>query len=76
MPEENDDVIKVSVSATQKVNLGNYEAADVYVGLNNIPTGATEEEIEAALETSELAFNYVRTVISERVAEIRRKTGQ
>lgn len=75
MTEEN-DVIKVSVSATQKVNLGNYESADIFVALSNIRTGATEEEIEAALETGELAFKYVKVVISDRVAKLRMNAGQ
>lgn len=61
-----DDPIKVSVSATQKVNLGNYESAEIFTALSNIPTGATEEQIEAALETGELAFNYVKTIITRR----------
>jgi hypothetical protein len=75
MSEEN-DVIKVSVSVSQKVNLGNYESADVFTALSNIPTGATEEQIEAALETGELVFNYVKAVISSRVEEIRRNIGR
>lgn len=72
MAEQNDDPIKVSVSAEQTVNLGNCESAKVFFSLSNIPHGATEEQIEAALETSEPAFNYVRQVISEKVAAIRR----
>lgn len=67
-----DDPIKVSVSAEQTVNLGNYESAKIFFSLSNIPHGATEEQIEAALETGEVAFNYVRTVISERVETMRR----
>lgn len=71
-----DDPIKVSVTASQTVNLGDYNSAKVDFSLSNIPTGATEKDIEAALETGELAFKYVKTVISEKAAEVRRNVGR
>ena len=71
-----DDPIKVSVSASQKVNLGNYESADVFFSLSNIPSGAAEEQIEAALETAELAFNSVKEVVRGKIAAIRKNVGR
>ena len=71
-----DDPIKVSVSASQKVNLGNYESADVFFSLSNIPSGATEKQIEAALETAELTFNYVKEVVRGKAATIRKNVGR
>lgn len=74
MNEEN-DIIKISVSATQKVNLGNYESADVFVALSNLDSGVSEDEMMMALETGELAFGCVKAFIRDRVAEIRRNAG-
>lgn len=68
---EPDNIIKVSVSATQKINLGNYESADVFFSLSNIPSGATEEQIEAALETGEMAFKYVKNEVGKQAGIVR-----
>lgn len=66
-----DDPIKVSVSAEQTVNLGNYESAKVFFSLSNIPSGATEEQIEAALETGELIFKYVKNEVGKQAGIVR-----
>ncbi len=70
---EPNDIIKASVSATQKVNVGNYESVDVFFALSNVPVGATDEDLAAAMATSELVFTHVRAKVAEKVAEIRRK---
>ncbi len=71
-----DDPIKVSVSATQKVNVGSYESVDVFFALSNIPVGATDEDLAAAMATSELAFTHVKAKVIQEVASIRRKMEQ
>lgn len=50
----------VSVSASMKVNLGNYESADIFLSVTNIAAGTTPEQIDAALETGKLAYDRIR----------------
>lgn len=41
-----------SVSVSMRLNLGNYQHADVYAALKDVPFSATPEEIENAVETT------------------------
>lgn len=54
------DEIKLSMSVDFKVNLGNYESASVFVCLSGVPVGATEEDIEYAMDTAGLAWDVIR----------------
>lgn len=54
------DEIKLSMSVDFKVNLGNYESASVFVCLSGVPIGATEEDIEYAMDTAGLAWEVIR----------------
>lgn len=54
------DEIKLSMSVDFKVNLGNYESASVLVCLSGVPVGATEEDIEYAMDTAGLAWEVIR----------------
>ena len=61
----------LSVSYTRKVNLGNYESADVFFAVSAIPVGASDEEIASALVTGELAYEQVKRAVAMRASEIR-----
>ncbi len=52
--------LHLSISYARKVNLGNYESADVFFAVTNIPVGASESEIAEALETGNAAFEQIR----------------
>lgn len=71
MTEHSD--IRVTLSLSRKVNLGNYESADVFMSLNNVSIGASEEEVEAALETGKIVFDVLRTEINAKAAVLRNR---
>jgi len=51
---------RVGVSISQKVNLGNYESAEVFLSLTNLRPGTSAEEIAEALEIGQLAYKRIR----------------
>ena len=65
------DGIRVSVSISRKINLGNYESADAFVSLSNIPVGATQEEIEEALATGRLVWDALKPELVAKARELR-----
>lgn len=66
-----DEGMTLSVSYTRKINLGNYESADVFFAVSGIPVGATGDEIADALVTGELAYEQVKAAVAARAQEIR-----
>ncbi len=66
----------ITVSASMKVNLGNYESADAYVGISGLPASATEEQIEELLATGKVAWSMVTKHLQERVQEMRSRRFQ
>lgn len=71
MRYEDDGRGRIAVTMSQRVNLGNYESADVSICLSGIPTGATEAQIEDMLDTSHLAYKSIRARLGAKVRELR-----
>jgi len=69
MNEQNDG-LRVSVSVSRKVNLGNYQSADVFFAISGIEIGASAAELAAAVETGEIAFGVVDAEIQKKVRGI------
>lgn len=67
MPDE----MTVTLSVSRKVNLGNYESADVFMSINNVPLGARAEDIEAALVTGKITFDLLKVAVTDRARELR-----
>ena len=65
------DGIRVSISLSRKVNLGNYESADAFISLSDVPVGATEEEIEDALDTGRLVWERMKPRLTAQARELR-----
>lgn len=63
--------IKISMSVSRKVNLGNYESADAFLSLSDVPVGATAEEINAAIVTSKIVFDALKDEIVAKTAAMR-----
>lgn len=71
-----DGVPKIAVALGRKINLGNYESADVNIRLSQIPMGATEETIAEMLDTANLAFSMIRQELNKRVKAAKEKTNE
>ena len=65
------DGIRVSITLSQKVNLGNYESADAFISLSDVPVGTTEEEIEDALDTGRLVWERMKPRLIAQARELR-----
>ena len=65
------DGIRVSVSISRKVYLGNYESAEAFVSLSNVPVGAGQDEIDEALNTGKLVWEALKPRLIAATRELR-----
>ena len=63
--------IKISMSVSRKVNLGNYESGDVFLALSDVPVDATQEQVEAAVQTSKIVWDVLRAEINRKAVALR-----
>ncbi len=61
----------VSVSCSMKLNLGNYESAEVFLSVAGIAADSTPDQIDAALATGKLAYDRIRERVRAEVAALR-----
>lgn len=66
---------RICVTMGQRVNLGNYESADVSICLSGIPLGASEELVAEMLATAKIAYRQIGERIKNEVREIRTGKG-
>lgn len=65
----------ITVSLARKVNLGNYESADVFISINGITHETTEEDMNALLDgPGAVAFSCIRKRLNEKINELRANT--
>jgi len=62
---------KVAVSLSRKINLGGYESVDLFFSVSDLAVGATEAEIQEALETGEAAFQLLKRKVADKMREAR-----
>lgn len=64
--------LTATVSVAQKVNLGNYESADVFISVSGINEVTTSEDVAALLDgAGEVAYAHLKVRLAKRVAELR-----
>ena len=67
---EQDDV-RVAVSISRKINLGDYESVDIFMSVSGLEVGVTGQEIEEALATGQQAFTLLSKRIRARMDQVR-----
>lgn len=68
--------LATSVSITRKVNLGNYESADVFMSISGITAETTRAQLEELVETQAEAYEVLKVRVKERVLELRNPKAQ
>lgn len=66
--------LTLSVSLSRKVNLGNYESADVFVSISGATIGTTEAEVDELL-SNRIVWDRLKDELRERCEEIRGLVG-
>ena len=68
--------LSLSLSLSRKINLGNFESADVFLSLSGITVDTTEAEMDELLDgNGALAFKKLSARIKEKVDQARPRTG-
>ncbi len=69
--------VRVAVSVTRKINLGNYESVDVFLAVSNIPTDISDDEIDDevadALRAGERVYDRIREQIVQQTDDIKNR---
>lgn len=63
--------MRVSVSIVRKINLGDYESADIFMAISNMEPGASDAEIEEALATGDQAIQILKKHIAAQIVKVR-----
>jgi len=59
--------LSLCISATRRVNLGNYESADVFLSISNVTEQTTQEEIDALLNgNGKIAYSSLTRALQEK----------
>lgn len=67
--------IRTTVSIEQSVRTRNYESAKCSIMLSGVPTWATPDMIDEALDTSKIVYDKLRERLAPRILAIRRAQG-
>lgn len=60
--------LTLTVSLSRKINLGNYESADVFMSISGLTAHTSAEEIDELIETTgQLAYRKVAAALVEQI---------
>lgn len=74
-----DPRLSLAVSANMKLNLGNYESAEVFVSLSGVTGETTQAEVDELLNgPGVIAWEAIKATLRSRVSDVRqrRQSGQ
>lgn len=72
MSEHPENGLSLSVSVSRKINLGNYESADVFLSVSGVTAQTTEAEVDELLATTgKLAYSKIAAQVNARVGELK-----
>ena len=60
----------------RKINMGNYESAEVFVSLNGVRAGMTAEDLKPLLDTTKVAWELVRAHLVEQVRNAKARVSE
>ncbi len=62
---------RATVSASMKVNLGNYSSAEAFVSVQGVRAETTAEEVEALMETTgKIAWTALKAKLMAKIADL------
>lgn len=65
--------LSLSMSISRKVNLGNYESADVFISISGITAETTSEQMDELLEKNgALAYGKLRADLTKKLDEVKK----
>jgi hypothetical protein len=65
-------MLTATISLSRKINLGNYESADVFLSVGNVTLETTEEELVALLDgPAQMTYQALAERVRHRAATIR-----
>lgn len=64
------DELTLSVSLSRKINLGNYESADVFVSVSGATSATSADEVQALL-SNKVVWDALKVELAAKVAEVK-----
>lgn len=69
----------VTISVSRKINLGDYESADLFISLNGVKPGMTAKEMQPLLDVAMVGWDEMHALLSDEISRVveahrRRKT--